>query len=95
MAQGPEPISTDALGNRIVLGARYGYSRNSNGFTTVTLGTAKFVRVGEVRLIDCHVTTYLYGKPLEPRAGDPPTRPADVSILSNSIFPIPAKEAQP
>lgn len=82
------PIKTDALGNPIVQGARYGYSRNANGFTHVTIGTANgFTPLGKVKLIDCVVTSYLYGEPCKRHNDD---NPGNVSILSNSIFPVPA-----
>lgn len=91
MTEVSETFPTDALGDPIVIGARYGYSRNSNGFTHVTLGTAKSVSdSGKARLVDCEVKNFVYGKPCA-RFTDAP--PADVSVLSTSIFPVPAKEA--
>jgi hypothetical protein len=33
-------MKKDALGNDVVMGQTYGFSRNSNGFTTSTVGVA-------------------------------------------------------
>ena len=42
-----EHFHFDAIGNPIILGMTYGYSKNVNGFSTVTIGEAvKFTKNG-------------------------------------------------
>lgn len=50
----------DATGNEIVIGNKYGYYRNTNGFTYVTIGEAKSVTEGKVNLINRNVKRYIY-----------------------------------
>lgn len=38
----------DALGNKLIIGNLYGYSRNSNGLTTVKIGT--LIKINEKRV---------------------------------------------
>lgn len=82
---------TDALGNEIIIGNWYGYSRNDGGFSHVNLGRVKAVndKTGNVRLVDCKVTRWLYGDPSDFRADK---KPADVSIRSSMIFPVPPQD---
>lgn len=75
----------DALGNDIVIGNLYGYSRNDGGFSHVTVGRAEYVKNGKVRLTDCRVAHWLYGKPGELSSTRQPPRP--ISILSYMVFP--------
>ena len=50
----------DATGNEIVIGNKYGYYRNTNGFTYVTIGEAKSTNKGKVYLINTIVKSYVY-----------------------------------
>lgn len=80
-----EDVVTDALGNPIVIGSRYGYSTRSSGWTTVTIGKAEKVKTGKVRLIDCEVKRYLYNEPTNHREGEVPKY---VDTSSNIVFPV-------
>ena len=75
----------DALGNEIIVGNLYGYSRNDGGFSHVTIGQAVGAKNGKVRLTGCAVTRFLYGEPTDHRLGE---RPGDVSIRSSMVFPV-------
>lgn len=81
----------DALGNEIVLGNWYGYSRNDGGWSHVNLGRVKTINedTGNVRLTDCRVTRWLYGEPSDFNADK---KPSDVSIRGTMIFPVPLQE---
>lgn len=73
----------DALGNDIVLGNRYGYSRNQNGFTYVRLGTIIKINAKSV-LMKVEVSKRaLYSNDLEPESCA-----EKISIKSNMLFPI-------
>ena len=78
----------DALGNEIVIGNWYGYSRNEGGFSHATLGKAKSVseKTKKVRLEKCIVKRYLYGQPSLHRLN---SNASEVSMSSTMIFPVP------
>lgn len=89
----------DALGNEMVVGSWYGYSRNDGGFSHTTVGKAEKVVSGDgqytpakVRLTDLHVSHYLYGQPYD--KGTPGSaKPAKaISIACFMVFPVPPKE---
>ncbi len=84
---------TDALGNEVIVGNWYGYSRNDGGFSHVTLGVVTSVKeeTGKVRMCQCKVTRWLYGKPSNYRADDVP---ADVSIIGNMVFPVQTQQEE-
>lgn len=52
----------DALGHEIVLGDRYGYTQNSNGYTTIVKGIAGKLNneTYNVTLIDVEIKRLLY-----------------------------------
>jgi hypothetical protein len=83
----------DALGNEIVVGRKYGYSRNDGGYSHVTIGTASKITEAnsdrynppKVRLIDCTVLRFYCGEPYQNDV-----KPADVSILGVMVFPVAA-----
>lgn len=80
---------TDALGNPIVIGNLYGYSRSDGGWAHTTIGRAeKITPSGKVRLVDCTVKRYLYGKPSDFRADE---KPADVAMRAAMVFPVAAQ----
>lgn len=75
----------DALGNEIIVGNLYGYSRNDGGWSHVVVGQASAVKNGKVRLVGCAVTRFLYGEVSDFRKDE---KPADVSIRSSMVFPV-------
>lgn len=51
----------DAIGNEIIIGQRYGFTRNDNGINNVTVGTAAEVtNENKVRLVDVQRKTFVY-----------------------------------
>ncbi len=83
---------TDALGNEIVVGKLYGYSRSDGGHSHTTIGRVSKITEGDgrytpgkVRLVDCVVKRYLYGQPTDFRKDD---KPADVSMMAAMVFPV-------
>lgn len=78
-------IVTDALGNEIVIGNLYGYSRSAGGHSHTTVGEAKSAKNGKVRLIGCIVKSYTYG---EPSRFNPEHQGEDVSMRGNMVFPV-------
>ena len=80
----------DALGNEIILGNWYGYTALGGGFSHTTIGKVKAIneKTEKIRLEKCIVKHYLYGKPTGTPTWRNPT-PADVSIRSVMVFPVP------
>jgi len=85
---------TDALGNEIIIGSWYGYSRSDGGFSHTTIGCAKKVKEGDgqytpakVRLAECVVKRFLYGQPTEPLF--PGEKSRDITIATYMVFPVP------
>ena len=77
-----EPV-LDALGQPIVLGNFYGYSRNESGWSHVIIGRAfKTTDNGKVHLIDCTMKKWLYGKETVP------SESINVTIRAFMVFPI-------
>lgn len=74
----------DALNQPVVLGQKYGYSTNSSGFTTVTLGTAVRLTEKKVTLQDLTVRRFLYGGEVDQWK----EVPKSVSVQSCHLFPI-------
>ena len=84
----------DALGNPVIVGNWYGYSRNDGGHSHTTMGKVSYVtesdgqyRPPKVRLIECRVNRFHYGKPTDRRKDE---IPADISIAAFMVFPVPA-----
>lgn len=75
----------DALGNKIVLGKWYGYSRSESGWAHVTIGIASSCKNGKVHLHVKSVKRYLYGDESDFRKDEPLN---NVSIRSNMVFPV-------
>lgn len=75
----------DAIDRPILIGAKYGFSRNQNGISYVTIGCAAYLKNDKVRLINCTVTSRLYGleesKKIDQDA-------SDISMHSFMLFPI-------
>jgi len=76
--------ASDALGNMIVLGQRYGYSQQSNGTVTIVTGTAEKVNELKVTLSDVQERRGLWGKIEE--SFKPETRRRSVNACH--LFPI-------
>lgn len=75
----------DALGNEIVLGEKYGYARQDNGFNNVVIGIAtKFCEGGSLTLQVIERKRSLYYDELESiEIGSP-----KVSVKPMQLFPI-------
>ena len=54
--------ATDALGNSIIIGNKYGCSYGSHGWHHILIGTAAAVRNDKVILSDSVRKTFLYGE---------------------------------
>lgn len=87
---------TDALGNEIIIGNWYGYSRNDGGHSHTTIGIATKITESDgcytcakVRLGTCKVKRFLYGKPTDYRKDEVAK---DISIASYMVFPVPPQE---
>jgi hypothetical protein len=87
-------MNIDALGNEIVVGNWYGYSRNDGGHSHSIIGRASKATPGDgqyvppkVRLVDCRAKRYLYGHPTDYRKDE---KPVDVTMASTMVFPVPA-----
>lgn len=86
----------DALGNPIIVGNWYGYSRSDGGHSHTILGKVKKATLGDgqyipakVRLVDCRAKRYLYGNPTDYRKDE---KPADVSMMAAMVFPVPSQD---
>ncbi len=86
----------DALGNEIIVGNWYGYSRSDGGHSHTILGKVSKVTEGDgqytpgkARLVDCRAKRYLYGQPTDYRKDE---KPADVSMAGAMIFPVPKQD---
>ena len=74
---------TDALGNFIIAGKVYGFSRNENGFTTITTGEVVKILEKSVTLKVINKKRSLYGGSLEE------LKESDkVNIKTPILFPI-------
>jgi hypothetical protein len=86
----------DALGDEIVVGNWYGYSRSDGGHSHTTIGKVSKVTkatdtyaVPKVRLVDCKVKRFLYGSPTDFRCDE---KASDVSIGAYMVFPCPEQD---
>ena len=75
---------TDALGNPIVIGKRYGYSSNKNGFTYVRTGIATKQEGDKVTLHVDYSMRNVYSSPL---TEDKLIR-ANITYKSFALFPV-------
>ncbi len=75
---------TDALGNLVLFGKKYGYSMDRNGFLEVTIGKAlKATEKGvTLEVIECKRS--LYNDPLAPHE----IRAKKVNVKSGKLFPV-------
>lgn len=80
---------TDALGNEIIQGNMYGYSRNDGGFSHNTVGVASGESKGKVKLTQLRIKRFLYGEPTDFREWQIPDY---VYISSNQVFPVNPKD---
>lgn len=75
----------DAIGNELVIGRTYGYSRSHNGLTTVKIG--KLIKVNE-RMVSLEVSeakTALYSDDL---TSDRFHKKKTISVKANGLFPV-------
>lgn len=54
--------ATDALGNPIEIGQRYGYSQQSSGFVTIVVGTVERINELKVTLNNVQERRGIWGK---------------------------------
>jgi len=54
--------ATDALGNPVILGNRYGYSQQSSGVVTIVIGKVEKINQLKVTLGDVSSRRGVYGK---------------------------------
>lgn len=73
----------DALGNELIIGQSYGYSRNQNGLTTVKVGILQKINGSTVSLHVTEAKTALYSRELE---GTNKLRA--IAVKANGLFPV-------
>jgi hypothetical protein len=73
----------DALGNDLIIGQTYGYSRSENGITTVKVGKLVKITDKQVSLEILESKTALYSGDLKDRK---PGR--NISVKANGLFPV-------
>ena len=79
----------DAMGNEIVIGQLYGYSRRSNGYVVVVIGEVTKINKESVRLMALHRGKALYQDKI---AEDDFHKATHISVSSNTLFPINSSE---
>ena len=74
----------DALGNDLIIGQTYGYSRSENGLTTVKVG--KLIRITEKQVtLEVELSKQAYwSNDVE----DKPKHNKSVSVKANGLFPV-------
>lgn len=78
---------TDALNQDIKLGQLYGYSNNSNGITTITLGVAKNITAKGVSLeVTCRKSA-IYSDDPKPCKIERKV----INVKGNMLFPLESK----
>ena len=77
--------TTDALGNEIIIGQRYGYSQQSSGSVTIVTGIAEKVKDLKVTLCDVQERRGLWGKIENPFSPESRKR----SVNACHLFPLP------
>ena len=77
--------TTDALGNEIIVGNKYGYSRNQNGFTYVRIGDIVKINDKSVRMKVESSKRQLYDGILE---NDNRQKAQFINIKSIMLFPV-------
>ena len=75
----------DALNNEIIIGNKYGYSRNQNGFTYVRIG--KIINETPKGLVTMEVEISRYAL-YQDELKDESDYQNKISIKSNMLFPI-------
>lgn len=78
----------DATGREIVIGQKYGYSKQNNGWTSVVIGTAIKAEKGKVSLNEIEEKEFLWisSGNIEPNSVNHPTRARSVTSLL--VFPV-------
>ncbi len=73
----------DALGQDIIIGNRYGYSQNKNGFTHIVIGKAKnFTKSGVSITVESAKRALYSNKP------EPMKIKSTVNVKALNLFPI-------
>jgi len=81
--------TNDALGNPVVEGNWYGYSKESNGITRVIRARVKYLKNDKARLTDCREYLSLG---ITNSAEIVPTQVEDRTMTCHTLFPIPPQE---
>lgn len=79
----------DALQNDVVLGARYGYSTNASGVTSVVIGIAEKLTANKVTLEIESRRSFLYGEIYDSTWRSPSRT---TSVHSCHLFPVQQNE---
>jgi len=74
----------DALGMPIIVGSTYGYSRNSNGLTTVSVGDIVRENSMTVSMKVAYSGQAMYSKDIETI----PNPKKLISVKANMLFPV-------
>lgn len=76
----------DALGQSLVIGAKYGYTSTSNGFTNIVVGHLSNIGAKKCTLRVESRTTYVYGRVSESSRHE--EHPTSCSVQSFHLFPV-------
>lgn len=78
-------VKTDALGNDIIIGAKYGYSSTKDGWSSTVIGIAtRFTPSGKVTLENISRKRYLYARSSELWGNEKDK----VNINPHILFPV-------
>lgn len=73
----------DALGNELIIGQSYGYSRSQNGITTVKVGILQKINKSTVSLHVTEAKTALYANDVKET-----NEWRQIAVKANGLFPV-------
>jgi len=76
----------DALGNEVIVGNWYGYSKQDSSLVTVVLAKVKYIKDGKARLTNVIEKRSIYGDPFKAKEG------RERTMTGNTLFPVPPQE---
>jgi len=76
----------DALGNEVVVGNWYGYSKQDSSLVTVVFAKVKYIKDGKARLTEVIEKRSIYGDQYESTPGKERT------MTGTTLFPVPPQE---
>lgn len=80
----------DALGNEVIVGNWYGYSKQSSSIVTVVFAKVKYIKDGKARMTDVIENASCYGSPTQNNWRES-EKPADRTMTGTTLFPIPSQ----